>query len=433
MDSSVLETYAGLEGQELLDPSSAIFAGGWRWCRRSARSRRCCCTWCPRSIAATPVIFLDTGKLFPETAAYRDKLVKDLGLKDVRTVRPAAADLFPADPEGTLHRHSPDLCCHVRKTLPLNGVAAGFDALISGRKRFHGGERARLEPLAVVDGRLKVEPLAHFSALDLAGYMAASNLPLHPLTARGYRSIGCMPCTTKAGTEDDPRAGRWEGRDKTECGIHWTANGRLIRVTRPMAESQRAAASPRRSAGAARVFVLGRVLASLAHASAPPMLTTRPPAASRSSGSWVTISTGSMRSRASLNTYWRNWPRSEGSSLENGSSSSSARGSDKSTRSSATLARWPPDRVAGSRLAKPVSPACASASSMRLCRSPPAPDLGRQRELEVAADREMRKQQVVLEQESRSCAGAPGWCRCAARSATLRRVASKSGSRMPET
>ena len=145
-----------------------------------------------------------------------------------------------------MHRHNPDLCCHVRKTLPLDSVAAGFDALISGRKRFHGGERARLEPVAVVEGRLKVEPLAHFSALDIAGYMAAKALPPHPLTARGYRSVGCMPCTTRSGTDDNPRAGRWEGRDKTECGIHWTANGgssashnRPTKLQRAAAERQR--------------------------------------------------------------------------------------------------------------------------------------------------------------------------------------------------
>jgi phosphoadenosine phosphosulfate reductase len=189
---------------------------------------------------ATPVIFLDTQKLFPETIAYRDRLVNRLELSDVRSVRPAPAHLFVHDPEGTLYRSNPDWCCHVRKTLPLENALAGFLALISGRKRFHGGERARLEPLVVVDGRLKVEPLAHFSALDLSRYMAANRLPSHPLKAHGYRSIGCVPCTAKSGSEENPRAGRWEGKDKTECGIHWTVSGRLIRVTRPFAEASAA-------------------------------------------------------------------------------------------------------------------------------------------------------------------------------------------------
>ncbi len=236
MDNSVLETYAGLEGRELLEPVIRDFRGRVALVSSFGAELAVLLHMVAEADPATPVIFLDTGKLFPETAGYRDSLVALLGLTDVRTVRPAPADLFVHDPEGSLHRHNPDLCCHVRKTLPLDSVAAGFDALISGRKRFHGGERARLEPVAVVEGRLKVEPLAHFSALDIAGYMAAKALPPHPLTARGYRSVGCMPCTTRSGTDDNPRAGRWEGRDKTECGIHWTANGRLIRITQPAAQ-----------------------------------------------------------------------------------------------------------------------------------------------------------------------------------------------------
>jgi phosphoadenosine phosphosulfate reductase len=236
VDRSILETYAGLEGCELLEPVIRDFHGRVALVSSFGAESAVLLHMLSRVDPETPVIFLDTGKLFAETTTYRDRLTKILGLTDVRTVRPTAADLFRYDPHGTLHRHNPDLCCHVRKTLPLDGVAAGFHALISGRKRFHGGERARLEPLAVVEGRLKVEPLAHFSALDIAGYMTANHLPAHPLAARGYRSIGCAPCTTRSGTEDSPRAGRWEGRDKTECGIHWTTNGRLIRVTRPATE-----------------------------------------------------------------------------------------------------------------------------------------------------------------------------------------------------
>jgi phosphoadenosine phosphosulfate reductase len=235
LDDSVLETYAGLEGPELLDPIIRDFRGRVALVSSFGAESAVLLHMISRVDPAMPVIFLDTGKLFAETAAYRDRLVKFLKLTDVRTARSAAADLLLHDPEGALHLYNPDLCCHVRKTLPLDSVAAGFDVLISGRKRFHGGERARLEPLAVVDNRLKVEPLAHFSALDLAAYMAANDLPPHPLAARGYRSIGCMPCTTRSGTDDNPRAGRWEGREKTECGIHWTASGRLIRVTHPIA------------------------------------------------------------------------------------------------------------------------------------------------------------------------------------------------------
>jgi phosphoadenosine phosphosulfate reductase len=182
---------------------------------------------------AVPVIFIDTGKLFVETKLYRQKLVKLFGLRDVRIARPFASDLAHHDPQGMLHKSNADLCCHVRKTVPMESALEGFDAWISGRKRFHGGERAELPTMEWVDGRLKVDPLAHFSRQDIADYIWSHELPDHPLLAAGYGSVGCMPCTVKSDNPENPRAGRWAGLDKSECGIHWSANGRLIRITRP--------------------------------------------------------------------------------------------------------------------------------------------------------------------------------------------------------
>jgi phosphoadenosine phosphosulfate reductase len=177
---------------------------------------------------ATPVIFLDTGKHFWETLSYRAKLIDRLGLTGVRIITPDAADLTASDPDGTLHQSNSDQCCHVRKTLPLAKALEGFDVTISGRKRYHGAARATLDFLSIADGRLKVEPLAGFSALDINAYMKANNLPAHPLTGIGYFSIGCEPCTQPGGSSADPRAGRWAGSGKTECGIHWTRNGQTI-------------------------------------------------------------------------------------------------------------------------------------------------------------------------------------------------------------
>jgi phosphoadenosine phosphosulfate reductase len=179
-----------------------------------------------------PIIFLDTGKLFWETIAYRSKLVDRLGLTDIRIMKPDAAQLAVSDPDGALHRINPDICCHIRKTEPLARALQGFDAWISGRKRFHGGLRADIPTLEVVDGRLKVEPLARFTATDIENYIDHYELPRHPLVEHGYRSIGCMPCTVKGGTSDNPRAGRWAGLAKSECGIHWTANGRPLPIAR---------------------------------------------------------------------------------------------------------------------------------------------------------------------------------------------------------
>ena len=172
---------------------------------------------------ALPVIFLETGKLFPETLAYRDALVARLALTDVRAARPDGAGLAAADPAGRLWESDPDRCCTLRKVAPLARALAPFDAWISGRKRFQGGGRAGLEAVEFgTDWRIKINPLAQWSAADIAAYLARHDLPSHPLVASGYRSIGCAPCTRPVRADEAPRAGRWDGRDKTECGIHRT-------------------------------------------------------------------------------------------------------------------------------------------------------------------------------------------------------------------
>jgi phosphoadenosine phosphosulfate reductase len=170
----------------------------------------------------TPVIFLETGKLFPETLAYKDELVAWLGLEDVRTVRPDPADLVRFDGDGGLWRREPDLCCHVRKTEPLDRALADFAGWITGRKRFQGGARTAMPALEAdpVSGQLKLNPLAGWSLEDLRHYRRLRQLPLHPLLARGYPSIGCAPCTRAVKEGEDVRAGRWWQTDKSECGIH---------------------------------------------------------------------------------------------------------------------------------------------------------------------------------------------------------------------
>ena len=108
----------------------------------------------------------------------------------------------------------------------------GFDAWLTGRKRFQNAARAEL-PLFEADGeRIKVNPLAGWSAVDLHAYIARHDLPEHPLVAKGYPSIGCVPCTTRVLPGEDQRAGRWRGLDKTECGIHVDARDRRQRHLR---------------------------------------------------------------------------------------------------------------------------------------------------------------------------------------------------------
>lgn len=186
---------------------------------------------------ATPVLFLETGMHFPETAAYRTVLTDRLGLRDVRLVRPDDADRARTDPDNALWRRDPDRCCALRKVRPLDRALAGFDAWISGRKRYHGGARAALAPIEWErDGaggvRLKLNPLAGWSAEQIDAHFDRHALPRHPLWAAGYPSVGCAPCTAKPPPGVvDRRAGRWIGSAKTECGIH--------RPARPAAPGER--------------------------------------------------------------------------------------------------------------------------------------------------------------------------------------------------
>jgi phosphoadenosine phosphosulfate reductase len=171
---------------------------------------------------ARPVIFLNTGKLFGATLAYREALVERLGLEDVRDIRPDRADLRRNDPAATLWQSDPDHCCYIRKTVPLDAALDGFDGWVTGRKRFQGGKRGALKAIEtdVATGRVKINPLAPWSEERIARYLADHDLPVHPLVDDGYLSIGCEPCTRAVGPGEDPRAGRWSGLDKTECGIH---------------------------------------------------------------------------------------------------------------------------------------------------------------------------------------------------------------------
>lgn len=169
-----------------------------------------------------PVIFLDTGKLFAETLAYQQSLCDQLGLRDVRIVRPDPTDLQRHDPDGGLHAREADLCCHIRKSEPLERALEGLDTWITGRKRFQGGSRVALPTIEgdPATGRVKLNPLAGWSAEDIRHYRRLRQLPPHPLVLRGYLSIGCAPCTRPVRPGEDARAGRWWGLDKTECGIH---------------------------------------------------------------------------------------------------------------------------------------------------------------------------------------------------------------------
>ena len=167
-----------------------------------------------------PVLFLDTGMLFGQTLDYRKQLAARLGLTDVRDLRPAYHDLATGDPTGKLWQTDTDACCDLRKVVPLDTALNEFDAWLTGRKRFHGGDRLNLPVVEQADGQVKFNPLANWGKEDLDAYIAEHDLPAHPLVAQGFPSIGCWPCTKAVEAGQDVRAGRWAGQDKTECGIH---------------------------------------------------------------------------------------------------------------------------------------------------------------------------------------------------------------------
>jgi phosphoadenosine phosphosulfate reductase len=168
-----------------------------------------------------PVVFLETGMLFGQTLDYRKSLTETLGLTNVQDVRPDPLELAANDPKNDLYKTSTDACCDLRKVQPLDRFTKGLDAWITGRKRFQAATRANLAVFELTDaGQVKVNPLANWSKAQLDAYIAEHDLPAHPLTAFGYPSIGCWPCTKAVEEGQDARSGRWAGSEKTECGIH---------------------------------------------------------------------------------------------------------------------------------------------------------------------------------------------------------------------
>jgi phosphoadenosine phosphosulfate reductase len=172
---------------------------------------------------ATRVIFIDSLRLFPETLAYRDRLIAQLQLTNVATVKPDEGPLAVEDADNFLWARHPDRCCELRKVLPLANALKDFDAWITGRKRFQSVTRTAL-PLFEADGaRTKINPLAGWTQAEIDEYFATHGLPRHDLVAKNYFSIGCVPCTSPVRPGEDVRAGRWRGRGKTECGVHIAA------------------------------------------------------------------------------------------------------------------------------------------------------------------------------------------------------------------
>jgi phosphoadenosine phosphosulfate reductase len=208
--------------EELLDWATAQFGNRIALtCSFSGPSGMVLLDMVARLGRGTPVIFLDTDLLFPETYALAEKAARHYGVP-IQRQRPALTLEEQALQHGPrLYEHSPDRCCAIRKVAPLADALRPYEAWISGIRRDQSATRAttQLVQWSPRHNLLKLNPLAFWSGREVWAYIFAQDVPYNPLLDRGYSSIGCMPCTRVAGA-DGARAGRWAGFAKTECGIH---------------------------------------------------------------------------------------------------------------------------------------------------------------------------------------------------------------------
>jgi len=184
------------------------------------------------------VFSLDTGRLPEETYRMAATVRERYGVT-VEMIAPDAAEV-----EAMVKQHGPDLfydgvefrqlCCEVRKVRPLARKLRELDAWATGLRRDQAETRAAVRKAAEVDGRIKLSPLADWTAGQVEEYVRAHAVPVHPLYALGYESIGCAPCTRPVEPGEDQRAGRWwwERDAKKECGIHFAPDGSVMRPRR---------------------------------------------------------------------------------------------------------------------------------------------------------------------------------------------------------
>jgi len=175
-----------------------------------------------RVIPDVDVLFLQTGYHFDETMQTLDVAIQNLEITVIESLPRQSVAEQNAEYGEKLHDRDPDLCCFLRKVDPLARSLEGRAAWVTGVRRSEAPTRADTPIVSWDDEHdlVKINPLATWSDEDVEAYQVAHDLPCNPLVAQGYPSIGCAPCTRKVAAGEDPRAGRWSGNDKTECGIH---------------------------------------------------------------------------------------------------------------------------------------------------------------------------------------------------------------------
>jgi phosphoadenosine phosphosulfate reductase len=210
----------GAPAEEIVRWAATEF--GSRFCVTSSFADAVLVHLVSRVAPGTDVVFLDTGLHFPETLRVRDQVDGSLPVR-VRSIRP---ELTVGQQDGRygprLFAREPDKCCALRKVEPLERALSDYDAWAAGLRRDESPTRAGTPVVhfEAARGKVKVNPLARWTAVDVSRYVSRWDVPVNPLIARGYASVGCWPCTSRTRNGEDPRAGRWPLFDKTECGLH---------------------------------------------------------------------------------------------------------------------------------------------------------------------------------------------------------------------
>ncbi len=168
-----------------------------------------------------PIYFVDTSFHFPETLRFVDTL-RDQWKVNLLVERPELYGIDFIRKHGEkLYETDPDFCCQKNKVEPFSGLIKRYDGWITGVRRDQSSTRATAEPIEILEGgKLKIQPLAYWTLMDVNTYITENKIPLHPLFSQGYTSIGCAPCTQPNTDPANERAGRWSGEAKTECGLH---------------------------------------------------------------------------------------------------------------------------------------------------------------------------------------------------------------------
>lgn len=170
-----------------------------------------------------PVYYLNTGFLFPETIAYKDRIAEEFGL-NVTGLKSSTPKIQQKDSQGRfLYTSDPDYCCYLNKIQPMEHLLSSGNVWINGIRADQNANRAAMpREISTPQGALRFHPMLGWTNKMIHDYIREHNLPRHPLESQGYLSIGCEPCTRKMDLEieADPRLSRWFGMNKTECGLH---------------------------------------------------------------------------------------------------------------------------------------------------------------------------------------------------------------------